>query len=71
MASCVNFLIGNDIIIAAQYDDINDDSAIVQLEKALFQHHVMGVHKKDLVFGGINIYYTNWQQPAMVKKCII
>lgn len=65
IASYANFLICNDAIIVPQYDDINDRLAITQLEKVFPRHQVVGVHTKEIVFGGGNIHCITQQQPAV------
>ena len=67
IASYANFLICNDAIIVPQYDDINDDLAIKQLEKVFPKHQVVGVRTKEIVFGGGNIHCITQQQPAVKK----
>ncbi|WP_320157773.1 agmatine deiminase family protein [Psychrobacter sp. 72-O-c] len=65
IASYANFLICNDGIIVPQYDDINDDLAIQQLENIFPRHQVVGVRTKEIVFGGGNIHCITQQQPAI------
>ncbi len=65
IASYANFLICNGGIIVPQYDDINDDLAIQQLEKIFPRHQVVGVRTKEIVFGGGNIHCITQQQPSI------
>ena len=65
IASYANFLICNDGIIVPQYDAINDDLAIQQLEKIFPRHQVVGIRTKEIVFGGGNIHCITQQQPAV------
>ncbi|MBP2280480.1 agmatine/peptidylarginine deiminase [Psychrobacter sp. PL19] len=65
IASYANFLICNNGIIVPQYNDVNNDLAIQQLEKIFPRHQVVGVRTKEIVFGGGNVDCITQQQPAV------
>lgn len=63
IASYLNFLITNGGIIAPQYDDENDEQALKQLQEIFPDHKVVGVHTREIVYGGGNIHCITQQQP--------
>lgn len=63
IASYLNFLITNGGIIAPQYDDENDNLALEQLQEIFPEHKVVGVHTREIVYGGGNIHCITQQQP--------
>lgn len=63
IASYLNFLITNGGIIAPQYDDENDSLALEQLREIFPEHKVVGVHTREIVYGGGNIHCITQQQP--------
>lgn len=63
IASYLNFLITNGGIIAPQYDDENDRLALEQLREIFPEYKVVGVHTREIVYGGGNIHCITQQQP--------
>lgn len=63
IASYINFLICNDAIIVPQYDDENDALALEQLGALFPDREAVGVHTREVVFGGGNIHCITQQIP--------
>ena len=63
IASYVNFLIVNGGVIVPQYDDENDALALEQLREIFPDRQVVGVHTREIVYGGGNIHCITQQQP--------
>ncbi len=68
IASYVNFLIVNGGLIVPQYDDENDALAIKQLQEVFPDRQVVGVHTREIVYGGGNIHCITQQQPEGISK---
>ena len=67
IASYMNFLIVNGGIILPQYDDEHDALAIAQVQEMFPERKVVGVHTREIVYGGGNIHCITQHQPL---KCI-
>lgn len=63
IASYANFLICNEGVIVPQYDDEHDTLALQQLAAIFPNHQIVGVHTKEIVYGGGNIHCITQQQP--------
>ena len=62
-ASYMNFLITNNGVICPQFGDKNDLLAIAQLKGIFQEKEVVGVHTKEIIYGGGNIHCITQQQP--------
>ena len=62
-ASYVNFLIVNGGVIVPQFDDENDGLALKQLQEIFPDRQVIGIHTREIVYGGGNIHCITQQQP--------
>ena len=63
VAAYMNFLITNNGVICPQFDDENDSLAIKQLKEIFKDKEVVGVHSKEVIYGGGNIHCITQQQP--------
>ena len=63
VAAYMNFLITNNGVIVPQFDDENDALAIKQLKEIFKDKEVVGVHSKEVIYGGGNIHCITQQQP--------
>lgn len=63
IASYLNFLITNRGVIVPQYDDENDALALAQIRQMFPEREVVGVHTREIVYGGGNIHCITQQQP--------
>lgn len=63
IASYMNFLIVNDAVIVPQYDDENDELALQQVGEMFPDREIVGVHTREVAFGGGNIHCITQQQP--------
>ena len=66
IASYMNFLIGNDFVLVPQYDDEYDEKALQQVQEMFPEREVVGVHTREVAYGGGNIHCITQQQPAGV-----
>jgi agmatine deiminase len=67
IASYMNFLIVNGGVIVPQYDDENDPLALQQIQEMFPDRKVVGVHTREIVYGGGNIHCITQQQPDPEK----
>ena len=65
IASYLNFLITNKGVIVPQYDDENDALALEQIRQMFPEREVVGVHTREIVYGGGNIHCITQQQPRV------
>lgn len=65
IASYLNFLIVNGGVIVPQYDDENDKKALKQIQKLFPDRRAVGVHTKEIVYGGGNIHCITQQVPKV------
>ena len=65
IASYLNFLITNQGVIVPQYDDENDALALEQIRQMFPEREVVGVHTREIVYGGGNIHCITQQQPRV------
>ncbi|MDD6396520.1 MAG: agmatine deiminase [Firmicutes bacterium] len=63
IASYANFLICNNAVIVPQYDDENDELALSQIRDMFPDRNVVGVHTREIVYGGGNIHCITQQVP--------
>lgn len=65
IASYANLLIVNGGVIVPQYDDENDALALEQIQAIYPDRRVVGVHTREIVYGGGNIHCITQQVPRM------
>ncbi len=63
IASYMNFLIVNGGVIVPQYDDENDQLALEQVQAMFPDRRVVGVHTREVAYGGGNIHCITQQEP--------
>ncbi|AMW06853.1 agmatine deiminase [Gemmatimonas phototrophica] len=63
-ASYANFYIGNGVCLVPTFNDRNDRVALNTLAELLPEHHVIGIHAVDLVWGLGTLHCLSQQQPA-------
>jgi agmatine deiminase len=63
-ASYANFYIGNGVVIVPTFNDRNDRVALDTLAQLMPEHHVIGIHAVDLVWGLGTLHCLSQQQPA-------
>ena len=63
-ASYANFYIGNGVVLVPTFNDRNDRVALNILAEVMPDHHVVGVHAVDLVWGLGTLHCLTQQQPA-------
>ena len=63
-ASYANFYIGNGVVIVPTFNDRNDRVALDTLARLMPEHHVIGIHAVDLVWGLGTLHCLTQQQPA-------
>lgn len=63
ITSYMNFLIVNGGVIVPQYDDENDALALSEVRAMFPERKVVGVHTREIVYGGGNIHCVTQQQP--------
>lgn len=64
IASYMNFLIVNGGVIVPQYDDVNDQLALEQIQDMFPGRKIVGVRTREVVYGGGNIHCITQQQPS-------
>ncbi len=67
-ASYMNFLIVNGGVIVPQYDDEYDALALEQIQEMFPDRRVVGVHTREIVYGGGNIHCITQHQPKAEKQ---
>lgn len=68
IASYLNFLITNGGVIIPQYEDENDALAIQMVQDIFPEKKVVGVHTREIVYGGGNIHCITQQLPLPCVK---
>lgn len=68
IASYLNFLIVNGGVIIPQYDDENDKTALQQIQELFPERKAIGVHTREIVYGGGNIHCITQQVPKAIAK---
>jgi agmatine deiminase len=63
-ASYANFYIGNGVVLVPTFNDRNDRVALDTLAHLMPEHHVVGIHAVDLVWGLGTLHCLSQQQPA-------
>ncbi len=63
-ASYANFYVGNGVVIVPTFNDRNDRVALDTLAQLMPDHHVIGIHAVDLVWGLGTLHCLSQQQPA-------
>lgn len=63
IASYANCLIVNGGVIVPQYDDENDELALRQMAELFPDRQIVGVHTREVVYGGGNIHCITQQLP--------
>ena len=62
-ASYANFYIANGVVIVPTFNDPNDRKALAILAEVMPDHHVVGIHAVDLVWGFGTLHCLTQQQP--------
>ncbi|MDF1502882.1 agmatine deiminase family protein [Roseisolibacter sp. H3M3-2] len=63
-ASYANFYVGNGVVLVPTFNDRNDRVALNTLAELMPDHHVVGIHAVDLVWGLGTLHCLTQQQPA-------
>lgn len=62
--SYTNFYIGNGVVLAAVFNDPNDEAALNILRSVFPQHKVVAIDCSDIIYGGGAIHCLTQQQPT-------
>jgi agmatine deiminase len=64
-ASYTNFYIGNEVVLAPTYNDLNDAKALEIIQSCFPDRKVVGIDCSDIIYGGGAIHCLTQQQPAI------
>jgi agmatine deiminase len=67
-ASYANFYVGNGVVLVPTFNDRNDRVALNTLAELLPDHHVVGIHAVDLVWGLGTLHCLTQQQPSAAVR---
>ncbi len=62
--SYTNFYIGNNVVLAAVYNDPNDEKALKILQECFPDRKIVPIDCRDLIYGGGAVHCMTQQQPA-------
>ena len=62
--SYINFYIGNTVVLAAVYNDQNDQKALDIIQSCFPDRKVVPIDCSDIIYGGGAIHCMTQQQPA-------
>ena len=63
-ASYANFYVANGVVLVPTFNDRNDRVALNTLAELMPDHHVVGIHAVDLVWGLGTLHCLTQQEPA-------
>lgn len=63
--SYTNFYIGNEVVLAATFNDANDEKALKIIQDCLPKHKVIGLDCSDIIYGGGAIHCMTQQVPDL------
>jgi agmatine deiminase len=66
-ASYANFYIANGVVLVPTFNDRNDRVALNTLAELMPDHHVIGIHAVDLVWGLGTLHCLSQQQPSAAR----
>jgi agmatine deiminase len=64
-ASYTNFYIGNGLVLAAVFNDVNDQKAMDILAAAFPEHKIVAIDSTNLIYGGGAVHCITQQQPQI------
>jgi agmatine deiminase len=67
-ASYANFYIGNGVVLVPTFNDRNDRVALNTIAELMPDHHVIGIHAVDLVWGLGTLHCLSQQQPSAGRR---
>jgi len=63
-ASYTNFYIGNEVVLASVFKDVNDQRALETLQSCFPNHKVIPIDCSDVIYGGGGVHCMTQQQPV-------
>ncbi len=64
-ASYTNFYIGNEVVLASVFNDVNDQRALEIIQTSFPEHKVIPIDCSDVIYGGGGVHCMTQQQPTI------